>query len=166
VTPRCSPPDLVRLWCRHSSSLLRRRLPLLRPVALHQGSDPCVVRLAVELGHEIVRAQLVEIAPPSTSSVVPDPVTTRDAPGNVASPAHVPPFPAPIVLCSNQLPRRVRVRGLRPTGEAVCSCRPTRFPTVLVGCWGARGGVHLRSWAAGTCGEPERWSALNGRERG
>lgn len=162
VIPRCSPPDLVQLWCGHSSSPLRRRLPVLRPVALHQGSNPCLVRLTVELGQEIVRAQLVEIAPPSTSSVVPDPVTTRDASGNIASPAHIPPFPAPIVPCSNQPPRRVTVRGLRPTGERVCNCRPTCFPTVVAG---RCGGFYLRSWAAGQCEGMGLWSRLNVRER-
>jgi hypothetical protein len=34
------------------------------------------------------------------------------------------------------------------------------------GCWASFGGVHLRSWAAGTRGAPDQWSPLNGRERG
>jgi hypothetical protein len=93
MAPRCSPPDLVRQWCEPSSSPLWRHLPLLRPVTLHQRSNPCVVRLTVQLGHQIVRTQFVEIPPPTTSSVVPDPVTTRRAPSNVASPAHSPPCP-------------------------------------------------------------------------
>lgn len=93
VIPRCSPADLVRLWCAHPPSPLRPYLPLLRPVALHQRSDPCGIRLAVQLGHEIVRAKLVEISPPSTSSVVPDPVSTWHTPGYVASPTHSPPVP-------------------------------------------------------------------------
>jgi hypothetical protein len=83
--------NLVRAFVVNAPAL--RCLPLPRPVALHQEADSRGVRPAVELGQEVVRAQFVEIAPPSTSSVVPDPITTRHAPGHVASPAHTPPAP-------------------------------------------------------------------------
>jgi hypothetical protein len=66
----------------------RHYLSLLSSVALHQCDDPRLVRLTVELGQEIVRAQLVEITPPSAASVVPDPVAARHTPGDVASSAH------------------------------------------------------------------------------
>ena len=88
-------------------------LPPLRPVALHQRSDSCVVSVAVELGHEIVRTQLVEISPPSTSPVVPDPVTTRHAPGDVASPAHGPRSRHnPVPSFSDSLPTRDPTRAV------------------------------------------------------
>lgn len=105
-------------------------LPLLRSVAPHQRGDPRLVRLTVELGQEIVRTQLVEIAPPSASPVVPDSVAARHTPGNVASPAHPPP-------CSRHSSRRHRtsspaqtIRRLEPSGEAAPAsagshrCRP------------------------------------------
>lgn len=99
VIPRCSLPDLVHLWCAHASSPIRRHLPLLRPVALHQHSDPCVVCLAVQLRHKIVRTQLVQISPPSMPSVVPDPVSTWYTPGYVASPAHSPSVSGIVPAC-------------------------------------------------------------------
>jgi hypothetical protein len=40
----------------------------------------------------------------------------------------------------------------------------TRFPTVLVGWWGACRGVHLRSWAAGRRAVIRSRSRLNGGE--
>lgn len=105
VTPRCSPLDLVRSWCAPSSTSARRRPSLLRAVTLHQRGNPHLVHLTIELGQEIVRAQLVEIAPPSTASVVPDAVATRHPSGNVASPAHCPLLPAQFVLSFQPRPR-------------------------------------------------------------
>lgn len=52
-------------------------------VALDQSGDPGMVGVAVQLGEQLVRAELRVVAPPSSSCVVPDSVASRHSSGYV-----------------------------------------------------------------------------------
>lgn len=161
-------PLFRSIWCACGARRLRpvSALSLLSSAALHQCGDPRLVRLTVELRQEIVRAQLVEITPPSAASVVPDPVAARHTPGDVASSAHRLIAPRTARSVVQPCPRRRPYGGWECPREAICGSWPTRFPTVLVGGWGASRGVHLGSRTARILAAPGFWSRLNGRERG
>jgi hypothetical protein len=73
---------------RSRSSDRRGALPLLCPVVLEQGGDPLVVGVVVQLVQEVIRAEIVQVSPPSAALVVPDAVAAWDSSRHVLPSAH------------------------------------------------------------------------------
>jgi hypothetical protein len=67
------------------------RLSPLSPVPLEERGDAAVVGVAVQFVQQLIRAEVVVIAPPSACCVVPDAVAARYTPRDVPPPLTMPP---------------------------------------------------------------------------
>src|SRR5215211_1069614 len=83
-------------FCRRPAAVIGRALvpalagsasPFQRPVPPQARRDPLVATSTVELRDELIRLNLVMVAPPPVPLVIPNPPTARHASGHVSAPA-------------------------------------------------------------------------------
>lgn len=82
-----------RVALRLSAASQGRRTPhspLKSSVSLEKSGDLVLIPRAVQLLQQLIRAQLVQVTPPTANPVVPDPVAPGNTPRDVAPSAHGP----------------------------------------------------------------------------